>query len=430
MTQTKYAIPPRGWNSFDYYDACVSEEEMLNNATVLADKFLAYGYEYAVIDIQWYAHDTGTRRDEYEYIPFSTLEMDEYGRLMPDPAKFPSAANGAGFKPLADKIHAMGLKFGIHIMRGIPRTAAEQKLPVLGTSTTADEIANAYSICNWNPDMYGVKNTADGQKYYDSLIELYCDWGVDFIKCDDICYTAIYPGHADAGFDEIIMLERAIRKSGRDIVLSVSPGPAIIEQGNFYQKHTTMWRLSGDFWDNWQQLRDMFDLCEQWQVYSSEGRYPDCDMLPFGIIGGRFPGGERKTNFTKAEQESVMTLWGMIHSPLMIGADLTRLDADTERVLTNPDILQMDSCAYTGRQVVKNDKHAVWESSSKDGDDIYIAMFNFKDVPVTVTAGELCCIDNVSRQYSLIRDVWKGTEINVEDVIEIAPHGTALVHFA
>ena len=80
--------------------------------------------------------------------------MDEYSRLLPAVNRFPSAKDGKGFRPIADKVHALGLKFGIHIMRGIPRQAAHQNTKILGTTATAREIAHPYSICSWNTDMY------------------------------------------------------------------------------------------------------------------------------------------------------------------------------------------------------------------------------------------------------------------------------------
>ena len=95
-------------------------------------------------------------RDQYQYIPFGKLNTDGWSRLMPDPERFPSSAGGAGFKPLADFVHALGLKFGIHIMRGIPRSAAHTASPILGTDVTAAQVADPASVCRWNPDMYGV----------------------------------------------------------------------------------------------------------------------------------------------------------------------------------------------------------------------------------------------------------------------------------
>ena len=233
MNKNDFApLPPMGWNSYDYYDTTVDEARVRANAGYMAAHLKEYGWEYVVVDIQWYAHGAGSMRDRYQYIPFSALEMDKYSRLLPDPERFPSSAEGAGFKPLADYVHSLGLKFGIHIMRGIPRQAAHAHTPVKDCDVTAADIADPSSICGWNPDMYGVRNCAEGQAYYDSLLELYASWGVDYIKCDDICNTNIYPHNPYSARHEIEMLSRAIQRCGRPIVLSLSPGPALIEQAN------------------------------------------------------------------------------------------------------------------------------------------------------------------------------------------------------
>ncbi len=207
-------------------------------------------------------------RKEHQYIPFGDLVMDEYGRLCPDVDRFPSAAGGKGFKPLAEYIHKLGLKFGIHIMRGIPRIAAHHHLPIFGVEATADEIADPASICGWNPDMYGVKKGVKGaQAYYDSIIALYADWGVDYIKCDDICNTNLYPNNRYSAAHEVEYLQRAIEKTGRDMVLSLSPGPALIEKAWHYEKYANMWRITDDFWDSWELLYAMFERCELWQKH-------------------------------------------------------------------------------------------------------------------------------------------------------------------
>ena len=184
---------PMGWNSYDYYDTTVNEAQVKANADFMAKHMKDAGWEYVVVDIQWYAKDAGTMRDRYQYIPFGEQEMDEYGRLLPDVNRFPSSAGGRGFGPLAEYVHGLGLKFGIHIMRGIPRMAAHKHLPILGSDATANEAADPSSICGWNPDMYGVRKEEAGQAYYDSVIGLYAQWGVDYIKCDDICNTDSRP---------------------------------------------------------------------------------------------------------------------------------------------------------------------------------------------------------------------------------------------
>lgn len=173
MNKNEFAkTPPMGWNSYDYYDTAVTEADIRANAKYMAENLKQYGWEYIIVDIQWYAHGAGSQRDKYQYIPFSELEIDEYSRLLPDPERFPSSKEGAGFGPLAEYVHSLGLKFGIHIMRGIPRIAAHHHCEVKGCEATANEIADAFSICRWNPDMYGVRNIPEGQAYYDSLLEL------------------------------------------------------------------------------------------------------------------------------------------------------------------------------------------------------------------------------------------------------------------
>ncbi len=265
-------------------------------------------------------------------------------------------------------------------MRGIPRKAAHEHMPVLGTDITANEIADPSSICVWNPDMYGVRRNAKGaQEYYDSIISLYAEWGVDYIKCDDICNTNAYPHNPYSAAHEVEMLQRAIQKSGRDIVLSLSPGPALIEKAWHYEKYANMWRITDDFWDNWDLLRNMFDRCELWQNHVAEGSYPDCDMLPLGKLGKGFGKAEWNTNFTKDEQVTMMTLWCVFGSPLMIGAELTLLDDWTLDLLTRKDILRLVSNDYVGQQFEKNEDHAVWSCRNRETGEKFIALFNFGD---------------------------------------------------
>lgn len=375
MLKQIFDRPPMGWNSYDCYDTNVNEAQVLANARRLAE-LRGFGWEYVVVDIQWYAPNTASMRERFQYIPFSPLAMDGYGRLLPDPVKFPSSAGGAGFKPLADKIHAMGLKFGIHIMRGIPREAAHRHLPVPGACETADMIADPSSICGWNPDMYGVRNTPDGQAYYDAIIRLYADWGVDYIKCDDICNTNLYPHRPYSAAHEVEMLHRAIDKVERDMVLSLSPGPAVVEQSWHYCTHATMWRITDDFWDHWPQLKDMFTRCERWQDHVRMGCYPDCDMLPLGTVGRCF-GNEHRCCFTPEEQQTMMSLWCIFRSPLMLGADLELLDETTLRLLTNRRILRLLGEDHRARQLARDNDHALWISEGPEGRTI--AAFNLSD---------------------------------------------------
>lgn len=379
MNKNKFAAtPPMGWNSYDYYDTTVTEAQVRANAEFMAEHLKEYGWEYVVIDIQWYTDNAGTKRDQYQYIPFDELQMDEYGRFQPGVKRFPSSAGGKGFQPLADYIHSLGLKFGIHIMRGIPRKAAQEHLPIAGSSYTANEVADPSSICIWNPDMYGVRNTEGGQAWYDALIEMYAQWGVDYIKCDDICDSRLYREEPFNGWHETEMLHRAILKSGREIVLSLSPGPAHIDRAWDYCKNANMWRITDDFWDTWELLVPMFWRCELWQDHVKEGCFPDCDMLPFGKLGKGF-GEERDTRLTKDEQKTVMTLWTFFRSPLMVGAELTKLDDWTLSMLQNKGLIDRMKATCYGEQVCRNDEMAVWKNTDSADDSICVALFNLTE---------------------------------------------------
>lgn len=433
MNKNKFAqYPPMGWNSYDYYDTAVTEQDVKRNADFMAKHLKPYGWEYIVVDIQWYAKKAGSMRDKFQYIPFGELNMDEYSRLLPDPKRFPSSADGAGFGPLADYVHGLGLKFGIHIMRGIPRIAAHLHSAIHNCPVTADMAAAPSSVCRWNPDMYGLRNDEAGQAYYDSLLELYASWGVDFIKCDDICNTNNQDesgAGAYAGRHEIEMLAKAIQRCGRPIVLSLSPGPALLKQAWHYEKYANMWRITDDFWDDWNLLKNMFWRCELWQNHVSKGCYPDCDMLPLGRIGKGF-GQERDTNFTPDEQRTMMTLWCIFGSPLMLGAELPKLSEQTLLLLTNRDVLALLTPAGRSRQILRDDKKAVWIKKTEKRDAAYAAFFNLSDEEQCISASlEELELDTVSAHG---RELWTGTETTSacgRFCVTLQPHACALYQF-
>ena len=418
--------PPMGWNSYDYYDTTVDEAAVKANADYMAKHLKAYGWEYIVVDIQWYAKKAGSMRDRYQYIPFSELKMDEYSRLLPDPERFPSSADGSGFKPLADYVHSLGLKFGIHIMRGIPRIAAHHHGKIKNSSLGAEHVADPTVICGWNPDMYGVRDLPEGQLYYDSLLELYASWGVDYIKCDDICNTNMHK-NPFAAAHEIEMLSNAIQKCGRPIVLSLSPGPALIEKAWFYEKHANLWRITDDFWDNWAQLKDMFQRCELWQSHVSAGCYPDCDMLPLGhisIIGCEHGVGDRMCRLSQDEQKTMMSLWCIFRSPLMLGAEMTDLDSWTLSLLTNEEVLKMHKDSRDAHQIERSFDLITWGAHDEEG-SCYIALFNITNWDETFSfdfrkAG--------LEGYYEVRDLWEREDRGSVDkiVTKVKSHGVKL----
>lgn len=407
--------PPMGWNSWNSFATTITEAQTLETADIMVAKLLPFGYQVLTVDIQWYEPNASS----YEYRKDAELTMDQYGRLLPAPNRFPSAAGGGGFKKLADAIHARGLKFGIHVMRGIPRQAVKLNTPILGTSLRARDIANTSSICDWNADMYGVDMTKPGaQAYYDSVFKQYAAWGVDFVKMDDMSrpYEKNWP--------EIEGAHKAIVASGRPITLSLSPGETDLRYGSHVPHYAQMWRISDDFWDEWRLLAEQFQRLENWNPVMRENAWPDADMLPLG----RLALGARDTKFTPDEQQTLMSLWSIARSPLIMGGDLRHLDAPTLALLTNPEVLAVNQRSRDNRPQRADNGTRIWSARSSDKRDLqYLALFNTSDAPAEVTF-DLARLDLGNRNV-VVRDLWarrdQGTARGTVHA-KLPPHGSVL----
>jgi hypothetical protein len=364
-----------GWNSWDFYGTSINEGCAKAQADYQAAHLLPYGWNLFTVDIQWYEPNASG----FSYTAGAALAMDDWGRLTPATNRFPSATNGAGFKPLADYVHGKGLKFGIHLMRGIPRQAAAQATPVKGTTNTAADIADTLSTCGWNSDMYGVNMARAGaQAYYDSVLELVASWGVDFIKVDDLSY----PYHAR----EIEALRKAIDKCGRNIVLSTSPGATPVGMGNHVMQNANQWRISDDFWDTWSALYEQFQRLHNWTPYRGAGYFPDADMLPLGMISGGSPGATgRQTYFTTNEQVTLMSLWAIARSPLIHGGDLTQMDSFTLTLLTNTDVIAVSQYSTHNRQLYRTNDLVAWICDSEFGTNRVLGLFNASNSSATLS---------------------------------------------
>lgn len=414
--------PPMGWNSWDCYGAGVTEDELLGNAEFMRDRLKQYGYQYVVCDIQWY--EPAAKGNVYNN--FADLCMDEYSRLIPAVNRFPSSANGAGFKPIADKIHSMGLKFGIHIMRGIPRQAVHRNTRIYGTTARARDIASQFSLCPWNTDMYGVDTEKRGaEEYYDSLFKLYASWGVDFVKVDDIANTEFSPQNPYSAEKEIEMIRAAIDRSGRDMVLSLSPGPAPLNKAEHLSENANMWRISGDFWDRWDKLLNMFSLCEKWYPYVKDGSFPDCDILPLGklCIDGSYMGDMgRDSGFTKEEQKTMMTLWAVFRSPLFIGGELRLTDNYTLSLVTNPEVINVNQNSEKPLFVYNKGGIAVWQTKIENC--TAVAVFNLSDEEKHY---KLSFSDLGIENVRAVRDLWARKDIpkcENDVAVSLKPHSS------
>lgn len=408
-------FPPMGWNSWDCYGASVTEDEVRKNAEYMAQNLKEFGWEYIVVDIQWFEPKAVSN----EYNKDAILVMDSAGRLLPAENRFPSASQGKGFLPLSQYVHSLGLKFGIHILRGIPKQAIRQNTCIIGSDKKAADIADFGSICDWNGDMCGIDMKRPGaQEYYDSILQLYATWEIDFIKVDDISR----PYHKE----EIESIQAAIMKTGREIVLSVSPGAAPVQEAEHLAQYTNMWRMTDDFWDSWELLRGMFDYCREWFPYVKKGHWPDCDMLPLGRIGIRSMGNGRMTNFTQEEQKTLLSLWCMFRSPLMFGGDMTMNDEFTLSLMQNKELLYINKHSYAGREVYRKGDAIVWACNGTNG-KTYMAIFNIgEQVIKTSTSVSFLGICGKERAFEL----WSNQVVKLlgEDAIfsEVQPHGVKL----
>ncbi len=412
-----------GWNSYDAWGTSITEEETLANARYMKDHLLSHGWQYVVIDARWY--DTVSSYDDRDFNKEragAKLVADEFGRMLPALNRFPSAANSQGFKPLADQIHTMGLKFGFHMMRGIPRQAVSAKTPIEGSSFTAADAANPQDKCGWCPDMFGVRNNEAGQAWYDSMYRLYASWGLDFVKVDDLSS----PYHTE----EIEMIRKAIDKCGRSIVFSTSAGPTDPGKAEHIKTHANQWRISGDFWDRWKDLNHQFDLLKKWQGVVGPGHFPDGDMIPFGHIGIKctIAGKDRQTRFTHDEQRTLMSLWSLASSPLMLGCNLTDLDDWTLSLLTNDEVLAIDQdpLAQGAKCVSQTGGLEVWVKDLKDGSKA-MGLFNRSDADTQITAK---WSDAGLSGKQRVRNVWEQKDLDVavdQVTLPVPKHGVVLL---
>ncbi|WP_353062421.1 glycoside hydrolase family 27 protein [Tunturibacter psychrotolerans] len=413
-----------GWNSWDSFGPSVREDEVKANTNVLAAKLAKFGWQYIVVDIEWYQPDAHA----HGYIPRGRVTMDQFGRFIPSYNRFPSAVNDGGFKPLADYVHSKGLKFGIHIMRGIPREAVDKNLPIQGSKYHAADIADKVNVCKWPQmeDTYGIDMSKPGsQDYYDSIARLYASWGVDFVKADDMSRPFRGP--------EIRALSVALKKTGRPIILSLSPGPSPIYKYRELKTDAQMWRISNDFWDRWADVKEQFDRAHLWENDSSPGGWPDADMLPLGHISIRGErGNDRSSLLSHDEQITLMTLWSIFRSPLMFGGDLPTSDDFTFGLLTNADVIAVNQTSTHGHEVYRKDGVISWTAegsmSGSESPARYVAVFNIADTTKSVQLSWQSL--GLVAQASSVRNLWKqrdaaGDEADRSGIhLSLAPHAS------
>ncbi len=415
-----------GWNSWDSYGLTINESQFRASVQVEAARLKPAGYSYAVVDEGWYlANPEAAEKPET-----LNYRMDQNGRYQPALNRFASAEGEAGFAPVAKFVHAQGLKFGIHIIRGVSKQAVAANLPVANSSFHAQDLADTSDKCAWNPDNYGVKDNAAGQAWYDAMFAQYAAWGVDYVKVDCI---ASHPYKAD----EIGMIHNAIVKTGRPIVLSLSPGPAPLDKAEALGEKAQLWRISNDVWDLWtsakdenefpQSVKSQFAVIASWTPYVKPGNWPDADMLPLGSLGPAPGWGKpRISALTHEEQRTLITLWCVSRSPLFFGGNLTELDEFTASLLTNPEVIAMDQHGSDQHLTATDGDLLAW-SSKGDRNTTYLALFNLGDSPAQVrTPFAHYGLTNLAYKA---RDLWTHADHPASTGITatIAPHGSLLL---
>jgi alpha-galactosidase len=427
-SKTLAPTPPMGWNSWDSYGLTVTEAQFRANMTVLAAQLKEFGWQYVVVDEGWYLQnpENASMPEALRY----TVNLR--GQYEPAPNRFPSSANGGGFKPLSDAAHDEGLKFGIHIIRGIPKKTVLANTLIGRTKYRASFAADTTDVCPWNPDNFGVKANAAGQAWYDALMKQYAAWGVDYVKVDCIA------SHPYKGA-EIRMIHKAIERSGRPMVLSLSPGPTSLENVVEVAKNAQLWRISNDVWDHWdtekgkewsQSVKGQFPVIASWSRFVEPGSWPDADMLPVGELGPvPGEGKPRASRLTADEQRTMITLWAIARSPLFIGGNLTQMDDAMKSQLTNSAVIEMDQHSVESGQAEQNGDMVVWTSKSSAGiPKKYLAVFNLGDAPLHIDRAyaEYGFVDRA--QYK-VRDLWQRKELGLQSAltVDLPPHGSIVL---
>jgi hypothetical protein len=416
-------VPPRGWNSWDCFQGNLNETGALAVAENMVKFLLPAGYDVLTIDEFWYPNNCeGGHKDN------STC-VDEYGRPQPDVKKWPSSAGGKGFKAFSDKIHAMGLRLGIHTLRGsVSAAAIFADSKVKGTTSTIADIvvpASEGGQCNWNKDWFSVNaSNPASAAFIDSVYQQYADWGIDFIKNDCIGVTTSKGHPHNYVPSNIALVSAAIKKSGRPMTYSLSPGG-----GDRSLNGTDEVPLAATVAN----ITNLYRITDDWHGGDMQYHYAVAHaMEPFiGVVGLggdlSFPDLDMLNPYTNAKDDLdfklQMTLWAMARSPLMYGADIRdpSLTAADFALMTNPRVLAVQVNSIKNKQVYSEGGVVVWgamgseptsfDASSATGPTAYVALMNYNkhDVNASVTFTQLAMDTAVSS--CVVTDLWTGESL-------------------
>jgi hypothetical protein len=369
--------PVLGWSSWSFFrntsDAGIDEAA----ARALKRSGLErLGYRYINQDDFW-----------YQCPGHQGPNVDRYGRWVTRPDKFPPGPGGEnGIGVVASYVHSLGLKFGIYVTPGISDQAVAKNTPILGTHYTADDIATKARQNNYNcGGMTGINYARPGaQPYVNSIVDELARWGVDFIKLDGI---------TNRNTADIEAWSNAIRQLGRPMQLDITEGNYSVALGPALDKYVTQWEYSSDIENyggkgltSYANVRQRFTTLSVWEP-AYGGRifdgYNDFDSVevgnctnhvgsssPFGSVS--YPAGD---GLTVAGRQTVLSLWALAASPLILGTNLTQLCRADVRLLMNRAVLSVEQDGLDASTVVSTSTQKVIAKTERNG-DVVVGLFN------------------------------------------------------
>lgn len=408
--------PLLGWSSWSFLRKYPTAAKIEAEARALKTSGLQkLGYDYVNLDDFW-----------YECPGSQGPNVNRYGLWIPDSSRFPSHGKINGIEALAAYVHSLGMKFGIYVTPGISMQAVRKNTPILGTPYTADEIAEpSVKENNYNcHGMVGINFKKPGaQQYLDSWASLFARWGIDFVKLDGI---------RNGNAPEIEAWSRAIRQSGRPMVLDVTEGSFTRAIAPILMRYANQWEFSPDIecyscekhgssypLTDWEHIEKRFDAVAEWQPYAHPGGFNDYDSIEVG--NGSNDG------LTPAERKTQLTLWALGAAPLILGVDLTRLDHRDLKYLKNTAVLSVDQDSVAAKRVLYTRTRQVFEKVQSDGEAI-VGLFNTGATAENVSISAHLVGLAASRLGYSTRNLWTGKTKSQGDVISatVPAHGVVL----
>lgn len=382
--------PPMGWNHYNIYGTRITQEQVLTQAKAMANSGLInYGWSYINIDDGW----QGKRGGKHQAI-------------LPDSSRFPN------MQALVDEVHGLGLKIGTYSTPWVEsyghRVGGSAMNPEGIFERSKENIARNKKLLPYAIGTY---------HFWDNDAKQITEWGFDYLKYD---WNPIEMPETKAMYD-------ALRNSGRDVVYSLSNSTPF-ESIKDLSTVSNAWRTGGDIKDNWKSLKSRIFTQDKWAPYAKPGHWNDPDMMILGVVG--WNAAEKwPSKLTADEQYTHMSAWCLMSVPLLLGNDISKLDAFTFSLLTNQEVLAVNQ-DLLGKQAMvisRNEDMGVMAKDLEDGSKA-AGLFNLSDngaQPVILKWKDL----GIKGKY-IVRDLWRQKDLGVfedEFKADVAQHGVIMV---